>query len=62
MYVDNQGVIALANDRIHHQKRSKHIDVKYHHTRLEIPNGAVSLTQILTDNNVAALAAKLIKF
>lgn len=61
MYVDNQGVIALANDRIH-QKRSKPIDVKYHHTRLEIPNGAVSLTQIPADNNVAALAAKLIKF
>lgn len=49
MYVDNQGVIALANDRIH-KKRSKHIDVKYHHTRLEIPNGAVSLTHIPTDN------------
>lgn len=61
MYVDNQGVIALANDR-KHQKTSKHTDVKYHHTRLEIPNGAVSLTQIPTDNNVAALAAKLIKF
>lgn len=45
MYVDNQGAIALANDRIH-QKRPTHIDVKYHHIRLEIPNGAVSLTQI----------------
>ena len=52
MYVDNQGAIALANNPVH-RKRPKHIDVKYHYVRLEIQNGAVGLTYVLTDNNVA---------
>ena len=45
MDVDNQGAIALANNPVHH-KRSKQIDVKYHYVRLEIQNGAVSLTYL----------------
>ena len=55
MYVDNQGAIASANNPVHH-KRSKHIDVKYHYVRLE--NGAVSLTYVPTDNNVADVFTK----
>ena len=52
MYVDNQRVIALANNPVHH-KRSKHIDVKYHYARLEIQYGIVELTYVPTDNNIA---------
>ena len=55
--MDNQGAIALANNPVHH-KRSKHIDVKYHYVRLEIQNGAVSLTYVPTDNNVADVFTK----
>ena len=47
----------LANNPVHH-KRSKHIDVKYHHVRLAIKNGAVDLTYIPTDNNVTDVFTK----
>ena len=57
MYVDNQGAIALANNPVHH-KRSKHIDLKHHYVRLEIQNGAVSLTYVTTDNKVADVFTK----
>ena len=57
IYVDNQGTIALANNPVHH-KRSKHIDVKYHYVRLEIQSGAVSLTYVPTDKNVADVFTK----
>ena len=57
IYVDNQGTIALANNPVHH-KRSKHIDVKYHYVRLEIQRGAVSLTYVPTDKNVADVFTK----
>ena len=57
IYVDNQGTIALANNPVHH-KKSKHIEVKYHYVRLEIQSGAVSLTYVPTDKNVADVFTK----
>ena len=57
IYVDNQETIALANNPVHH-KRSKHINVKYHYVRLEIQSGAVSLTYVPTDKNVADVFTK----
>ena len=49
---DNQGAIKLAKNPAFH-KRSKHIDVKFHFIRSEVQQGAVSLSYVASEDNLA---------
>ena len=55
--VDNQGAIALAKNPVNH-KRSKHIDIKFHHIRAEVQNGNVVLNYVPTEHNLADIFTK----
>ena len=52
IYEDNQGAIKLASNPIHH-RRTKHIDIKYHHIRHHIINGTIKLVYINTAHQLA---------
>ena len=57
MNCDNQGTIALAKNPIK-QQRTKHVDIKYHFIRDEILKGAVSMSYIPTEDNLADIFTK----
>ena len=57
IYVDNQGAIDLAS-RCITEKRSKHIDIRYHFIREKISSGFIELTHVSTHDNVADLLTK----
>jgi hypothetical protein len=57
IFEDNQGCIALANNPVI-QKRSKHINIKYHFTRERVESGEVSLQYIPTEHQLADLLTK----
>ena len=67
IYEDNQGIIALANNRVNRQ-RSKYIDIKYHFIRTEVNRGTLMLKYCPTEDMIAdvmttpANKAKLDKF
>jgi len=48
IYNDNQGVIKLSENSVHHV-RSKHIDIRYHFVRKSLSNGLISINYIPTD-------------
>ena len=52
LHVDNQAAISLARNPVDH-KRSKHIDVRYHHARNYVMNDHVELLYAPTDLNLA---------
>ena len=54
---DNQSAIKLAKNPAFH-KRSKHIDVKFHFIRSEVQLGAVSLSYIASEDNLADIFTK----
>ena len=57
IFVDNQGAIDLASRYIT-EKRSKHIDIRYHFIREKISSGFIELTHVSTHDNVADLLTK----
>ena len=57
IFVDNQGTIDLAS-KYSTEKRSKHIDIRYHFIREKIAAGSVELTHIPSEDNVADLMTK----
>jgi hypothetical protein len=57
VYGDNAGSISLAHNPEHHA-RTKHIDVKYHLTRLHLQLGTISLQRVPTDRNTADVFTK----
>ena len=57
VFEDNQSCIKLLKNPRQHQ-RSKHIDVKFHHTRELIEKGAINVEYIATEENIADLLTK----
>jgi hypothetical protein len=57
LHCDNQGAIALSNNRICNQ-RSKHIDIRYHFVRNAVLERQVNLEYISTEHNVADIFTK----
>ena len=51
-YCDNTGAIALAENPCHH-RRSKHIDIKYHHVRDHLLQGTIKLDHVSSKDNCA---------
>jgi hypothetical protein len=54
---DNQGCIALSKNPVI-QRRSKHIDIKYHFTRERVESGDVTLEYVVTESQLADLLTK----
>lgn len=57
MFIDNKLAIALANNPVF-QKRSKHIDIKYHWLRGKIAEVVVQLIYVRTDEQLADIFTK----
>lgn len=60
LYVDNQGAMALAKNPVHHQRSTKHIDIRYHFVRAEVQKGFIQLEYIQSDNNAADVFTKAV--
>ena len=54
---DNQGAIALAKDNKFHS-HMKHIDLWYHFIREAVEDNKISISYILTDENVSDVLTK----
>ena len=52
LYCDNTGAIALCYNPCHH-KRSKHIEIKYHHVREHVLQGTFTLDHVASKENFA---------
>jgi hypothetical protein len=57
IYVDNQGAIDLVGNPLHHS-RTKHIEVRYHFTRLAQDSGEINVTKVHTADNHADILTK----
>jgi hypothetical protein len=57
IFEDNQGCIAMTKNPVI-QKKSKHIDIKYHFTRERVEMGQVELKYIATEHQLADLLTK----
>jgi hypothetical protein len=57
IYEDNQGAMKLASNPMHH-RRTKHIDVRYHHIRHHIDSGTVKLVYVKTKEQLADCLTK----
>lgn len=57
IWCDNESAISLAKNPESH-KRSKHIDVRYHHIREQIKKGVVNLSYVNTKNQLADILTK----
>ena len=57
MYQDNIGATYLAENDIHN-KRSKHIDIRYHHVRDLIAQKIIKIEYIKTADNIADIQTK----
>ncbi|KAG5456626.1 MAG: hypothetical protein BJ554DRAFT_3581 [Olpidium bornovanus] len=55
--IDNTGVAELAAD-VKTSRRSKHIDIKYHHLRRCVQDGMVTIERVTTADNPADLLTK----
>lgn len=54
---DNKAAVSIAaKDQVH--TKSRHIEVKYHHMRDKIKNGAVKITYIGTTEQIADILTK----
>lgn len=58
-FYDNQSAIPLIKNQVYHE-RTKHIDVKLHFIRDEVPKGFVMVMKIHTDVNPADMLTKVI--
>ena len=54
---DNQGAMGLASKRVT-EKRSKHIDIRFHFIREKVENGFISLTHVASEENIADIMTK----
>ena len=54
---DNQGAMSLASKRVT-EKRSKHIDIRFHFIREKVENGFISLTHVASEENIADIMTK----
>lgn len=61
IYVDNKSVIARAKNPVFHD-RSKHIDTKYHYIRECVENKEVELNYVKTNDQIADIFTKPLKF
>ena len=52
MLCDNTAAIDLSNNPGQH-RRSKHIDIKFHHVRDHLAQGTISLNHVPTLDNIA---------
>jgi Reverse transcriptase (RNA-dependent DNA polymerase) len=52
IYEDNQGAIKLASNPMHH-RRTKHIDIRYHHIRHHMEIGTIKLIYVNTKEQLA---------
>ena len=59
IYVDNQAAINIARDRAS-SKRSKHIDVKYHHVRELFESELVDIQYVNTNEMLADCFTKIL--
>jgi len=57
IYVDNQGAIKIANNPIAN-RRTKHIDVRYHYTREKIEQKEIKLEYLPTTEMLADILTK----
>ena len=57
LYGDNQGAIFIASNAVT-EKRTKHMDIRYHYIREVIEQGKVSLYFVKTDENPADMLTK----
>ena len=57
IYEDNQSVIALTKNPIHHT-RMKHIDIQYHFIQDKVESNEIELQYISTDEMVADALTK----
>ena len=57
MFEDNKGCIDLV-ETIRMRPRTKHIALKYHHFRLSVKIGSVSIKYIETGNQIADIFTK----
>lgn len=55
--VDNQGAEKLASNPVYH-KRTKHIDIRYHHVREVVENGEIILKYCPTQDMIADILTK----
>jgi hypothetical protein len=56
--VDNKSAIDLSKNPVHHDRRSKHIEVKYHYIRECVEKGRIVLEQISTRDQLADIMTK----
>ena len=57
LYIDNQGAQKLASNPVYH-KRSKHVDIRYHHIREVVKSNEIVLNYCPTDKMVADILTK----
>ena len=57
LHVDNQGAEKLATNPVYH-KRTKHIDIRYHHVRDIVKNNEIVLKYCPTENMIADILTK----
>ena len=57
IHADNQGTISLASRRST-EKRSKHIDIRYHFLREKVASGFIQLSYVPSGDNVADIMTK----
>jgi len=55
--IDNQGAMKLAENPVHH-KRTKHIDIKYHHLRELVENQEILLKYCPSEDMMADILTK----
>ena len=57
LMIDNIGAVYMAQNAVNN-KRTKHIDIRYHFIREHIKNGAVELFYVETNLNIADIMTK----
>ena len=57
VFGDNQGSLSLASKRVT-EKRSKHIDIRYHFIREKVMEGFIVLEHVPSEDNIADLMTK----
>ena len=58
LLVDNKSEIALAKNPLHHDRSSKHIDVKFHFVRESMEAGQVEVAHVGTHDQAADVLTK----
>ncbi|CEG43863.1 polyprotein [Plasmopara halstedii] len=60
VWEDNQGAIALANNAGYHA-RTKHVEIKHHFIRENVPGGLLKIDYIDTKSQLADMLTKALK-